>query len=448
MQTLNDYIKENYDSSPTWFKDVIGESWQQNRINNILSVKEYLSGKHLIKEKRMEYHNSKPFKPAAINMNYAKMITEFQTQFLLKNKLTLSCDNTETLKSIKDIYNKGKYPLFDPKLANAMIKAGEAYEYVYLDSDGNITSKLFDGADSYPVYNDMGQLIAFIHFYCIAGVSYYQVFTPETVTTYDDNGGNLRQTGEYENISGLPIPYIIPSELDELQGVSSIVDYIDLLDSMEKLISKYHDAFYKFLQPTPVIKGDPLNLGRDGEAKIDPNVVGYALQLKEDGGMEYLTGKMDYASLKALYDILKQSLLDIAGMPSVVMAGSEISNISEVSIKLLYSLSMIKAAMFEQYLKWGYNIRFEQIANILRLKGINIDVSGLEVIFEYNLPSNAKEVIENLKMLRDMDAISLQTLLGRSPYIYDTTQEMALIEQEGKKKEAVNDKDSQQETGE
>lgn len=433
MQTLQDYIKEKYNGSSTWFTEVVSESWQQKRINNILSVKEYLSGNHIIKQRQLEYHNNKPFKPSAIILNYAKMITEFQTQFLLKNKVTLSCDDIETLKILRDIYNKGKYPLFDPKLANTMIKYGEVYEYVYIDDKGNITSKLFDAADSYPVYDDAGNMIAFIHYYCINGVSYYEVFTDESVTTYCDNGGNLHKTGEYANISGLPIPYIIPSETDELMGVSSINDYVDILDAMEKLLSKYHDAFFKYLQPTPVIKGDPLNLGRDGEAKIDPNIVGYALQLKEDGSMEYLTGKMDYQSLKAMYDILKQSLLDVAGLPSVVMAGAEISNISETSIKMLYSLSMIKAAMFEQYLERGFNTRFEQIAKILKLKGIDIDVSGVDVIFEYNLPSNAKEVIENLKSLREIEAISLQTLLSRSPYIYDTTQELALLAKEGKK---------------
>ena len=432
MQTLQEYIKENYDGSNTWFTDVVSEQWQQKRINNILSVKEYLSGNHLIKQRQIEYHNNKPFKPSAIILNYAKMITEFQTQFLLKNKLTLSCDDIEALKVLKDVYMSGKYHLFDPKLANTMIKYGEAYEYIYLDDKGNITSKLFDGADSYPIYDDAGNMIAFIHYYCINGVSTYQVFTDELVTTYTDNGGNLHKTGEYQNISGLPIAYLIPSELDELVGVSSINDYVDILDAMEKLLSKYHDAFFKYLQPTPVIKGDPLNLGREGEAKIDPNVVGYALQLKEDGSMEYLTGKMDYQSLKAMYDILKQSLLDVAGLPSVVMAGSEISNISETSIKMLYSLSMIKAAMFEQYLERGFNTRFEQIAKILKLKGIDIDVTGIDVIFEYNLPSNAKEVIENLKSLREINAISLQTILSRSPYIYDTTQELALLEKEGK----------------
>ena len=66
------------------------------------------------------------------------MITEFQTQFLLKNKLTLSCDDIESLKILKDVYMSGKYHLFDPKLANTMIKYGEAYEYVYLDDKGNI----------------------------------------------------------------------------------------------------------------------------------------------------------------------------------------------------------------------------------------------------------------------------------------------------------------------
>lgn len=432
MQTLEEYIKEHYDGSSTWFVDAVSDSWQQKRVNNILSVKDYLSGNHIIKQRQIEYHNNKPFKPSAIILNYAKMITEFQTQFLLKNKLTLSCDDIETLKVLRSVYMNGKYHLFDPKLANTMIKYGEAYEYVYVDGKGNITSKLFDPADSYPVYDDTGNMVAFVHYYCINGVSYYEVFTDESVTTYTDSGGELRKTGEYVNISGLPIPYIIPSETDELMGVSSINDYIDILDAMEKLLSKYHDAFFKYLQPTPVIKGDPLNLGRDGEARIDPNIVGYALQLKEDGSMEYLTGKMDYQSLKAMYDILKQSLLDVAGLPSVVMAGAEISNISETSIKMLYSLSMIKAAMFEQYLERGFNTRFEQIAKILKLKGIDIDVSGIDVIFEYNLPSNAKEVIENLKALREIDAISMQTLLSRSPYIYDTAQELALLAKEGK----------------
>lgn len=430
MQSLQEYIKENYDGSNLWFEDVVADQWQQKRVNNILSVKEYLSGNHLIKQRQVEYHNNKPFKPSAIIMNYAKMITEFQTQFLLKNKITLACDDLETLKVMKDIYNKGKYHLFDPKLANTMIKYGEAYEYVYVDDNGNITSKLFDSADSYPVYDDAGNMIAFVHFYCINGISTYQVFTDELVTTYTDNGGELRKTGEYQNISGLPIPYLIPSELDELCGVSSINDYVDILDALEKLTSKYHDAFFKYLQPTPVIKGDPLNLGRDGEAKIDPNVVGYALQLKEDGSMEYLTGKMDYQSLKEMYNILKQSLLDIAGLPSVVMAGSEISNISETSIKMLYSLCTIKAAMFEQYLERGFNTRFEQIAKILKIKGIDVDVSGIDVIFEYNMPSNEKEVIENLKSLREIEAISLQTLISRSPYIYDTAQEMELLKNE------------------
>jgi len=441
MQTLNDYIIDNYDGSPTWFTDVVGEAWQQKRINNILNVKEYLSGSHLIKQRQIEYHNNKPFKPSAIILNYAKMITEFQTQFLLKNKLTLSCDDENSLEIIKNVYNKGKYALLDPKLANTMIKYGEVYEYVYLDEKGIITSKLLDGADSYPVYNDNGQMIAFIYYYCINGVSYYQVFTEDKVMTYDNKGGNLRLTGEFNNISGLPIPYIIPSELDELQGVSSIEDYIDILDAMEKLVSKYHDAFFKYLQPTPVVKGDPLNLGRDGEAKIDPNIVGFALQLQADGDMEYLTGKMDFNSLKVLYNTLKQALLDIAGLPTVVIGGAEISNISEVSIKLLYSLSMVKANMFEQYLKAGYTQRYEKIAKILDIQGIKVNVDGMEVIFEYNVPSNAKEVIENLKMLKDMNAISLQTLLNRSPYIYDTSQELVLIKGEGKKD--INDNDYQ-----
>jgi len=143
MQTLNDYIWDKYEGSNLWFEDEVAEQWQQDRVHNVLVAKEYLAGKHQIKKREIEYHNSKPFKPSAIILNYAKMITEFQTQFLLRNKLTLSLDDMENLKVVKDIYNKGRYHLLDTKLANTMIKYGEVYEYIYLDHRNRLKVNCF-----------------------------------------------------------------------------------------------------------------------------------------------------------------------------------------------------------------------------------------------------------------------------------------------------------------
>ena len=100
---------------------------------------------------------------------------------------------------------------------------------------------MFDGADSYPVYDDVGDMIAFIHYYCINGVSTYQVFTDELLLHIPIMAViYIKQV----NIRILVVCLLLnSSELDELVGVSSINDYVEILDAMEKLLSKYHDAF-------------------------------------------------------------------------------------------------------------------------------------------------------------------------------------------------------------
>lgn len=104
--------------------------------------------------------------------------------------------------------------------------------------------------------------------------------------------------------------------------------------------------------------------------------------------------------------------------PAVSLNNTDISNLSEVSIKLLYSLAQIKGTINEQYLKDGFIQRWEKIKKLLSFKGA--DVTGhIDCSFEMSIPQNEKEVIENLKTLREINGISLETLLAKTPYVYD-----------------------------
>lgn len=418
--TLNEYIKLNYDGSPTWFVDEVQRPYHRDRVMNMIDIKEYLNGKHAIKTRPDEVYNGRTFKTTKICLQYVKPILAFETSFLLKKPVTLVASDKKTLQAFKDVYAKGRYNSLDFKLLDKIVKYGLVFEYLYLDDNREIKSKLILPEDSYPVYDDNNNYIAFIEHYTVAssGVSYYNVYTDDLVITYDNRGGDLRKTGEYINLSGLPVPYRTMNEEDELQGRSDLEDYIDIIDSMEELLSKYHDAFFKFLNPIPVVTGTKLNIGENGEGAIDPNTVGYALQLDDGSKFDLVTNRMDYQSLKELFNTLKQCLLDISMTPAVSLNSQEISNLSEVSIKLLFSLAEIKGSLNATYLKDGFIQRWEKIRKLLQYKGIKVN-GDVDCKFEMSIPQNEKEIIENLQMLKDMGAISLDTLLANSPYIYD-----------------------------
>ncbi|GFR36053.1 phage portal protein [Thermobrachium celere] len=424
-QLLN-YIKSNGYNANSWFVEEVQKIWHNDRVNEALAVREYLAGKHKVLDRELSTWNGKKVKTKAVVLQYAKSLLNFQTSFVLKNPVTLTSSDTKTLEVLKEIYNKSRYNLIDYKLLEKLIKFGEVYEYVYLDNEG-IKSKIINKEDSYPVYDDKGNYIAFIEHYVSNGISYYTVYTDETVETYTDEGENLRKVGEYKNLSGLPIRYINPDDLDELKGRSDLEDYISILDTMEELISKYIDSFYKFLNPIPVLKGQRLI----DKNKPSVDVAGQVLQLDEGANFDFAITKMDYQSLKQLFDILKQSLFDISCTPALTFNASEISNLSETSIKMLYSLAEVKASMIVNVLKQGFYDRFKAIARILKYMDIEINYSVVDVVFEFNVPHNATEIINNLSTLKEIGAISLETLLAQSPYVYDVADELKKLGKEG-----------------
>ena len=58
-------------------------------------------------------------------------------------------------------------------------------------------------------------MIAFIQAYMVDGIDYYIVYSDDVVETYNNKGGQLRMTGRYANLSGLPIVYKTTNEINE-----------------------------------------------------------------------------------------------------------------------------------------------------------------------------------------------------------------------------------------
>jgi len=70
-----------------WFIDEVKSYHNQKRINEILDIKEYLSGKHKITQRPNEMWNGKVYEPRKIVLQYAKTLLSFQTNYLLKHPI-------------------------------------------------------------------------------------------------------------------------------------------------------------------------------------------------------------------------------------------------------------------------------------------------------------------------------------------------------------------------
>jgi SPP1 family phage portal protein len=433
MGTINGFIKD-FGYSNEWFVEYVNEVNNQMRVMGILDIKEYISGLHDINTRPNEMFNGKEFVPRRIILQYAKRLLEFGTAYLIGNKVTLT-GNEKVVEAIKSVYKNG-YDKLDFDLVHSVNRYGNAYEYVYV-KDGKITSKLIDVADSFPVVSSDNDYIAFVESYTVSNVTFYNVYYPDRVERYSNSGGTLQNRGTFDNLSGLPVLYRNDNPIDDVYGRSDLLDYKSILDSMEDLISKSTDAFYKHITGIPVIKGQQLT----GD-KLPTSVVGAGLVLDSDAEFAFVQNQFDHKAFETLYKHLMMSLLDISSTPGVVIGKVDISNLSEVSIKLLFSLSNLKAMIGEKYIKDGMKQRNEKIRRLLKLQGVvfeDAEWDTLDIVFQYAQPQSESDVIDNLKVLKDMGAISVESILGHSPYTTDVNTELLRLDEEGNKNTTVVD---------
>lgn len=433
MGTIDQYISD-YQYGNDWFVEYVNDVNNQLRIMNIIDIKEYLSGVHAINKRPNEMFNGKEFIPRRIVLQYAKRLLEFGTAYLIGNQVTLT-GNEKVVGAIKAIYKNG-YDKIDFDLVHSVNRYGNSYEYVYV-KDGKITSKLLDAADSFPVVDADNEYIAFVESYTINNVSFYNVYYEDRVEKYSNAGGTLQLRGTFTNLSGLPIMYRNDNPVNDVFGRSDLLDYQTILDSMEDLISKSTDAFYKFITGIPVVKGQQLK-GAEG---LPVDIVGGGLVLDDGADFAFAQNKFDHQAFETLYKHLMTSLLDISSTPGVVLGKTDISNLSEVSIKLLFSLSNLKAMISEKFVKDGMIQRHNKIRRLLELQGTKFtddEWNTLDVVFQYAMPQSEKDIIDNLEKLKTMGAISIESVLGHSPYTTDVNSEMARIEKETVKTENPN----------
>ncbi|MBT2667337.1 phage portal protein [Bacillus sp. ISL-4] len=440
---IQEYIKIVHNGNQEWFTEEVSHHVNQKRVLEVIRKREYLDGKHAILNRGVEDYNGKPYQPRKITLQYGKKVVELETTYLLKNPLTITGEEG-IVADLKKVYKKGKYDKIDYDILNNIVKYGNAYEYVFVNNKGNIQSKLIQPENGYPIYNDELEMIAFVEYYTSLESDFYVVYYEDKVEKYSTVGhAELTMINSFKNVSGLPIHYKNDNEMSQMFGKSDLDDFINIIDSMEDILSKFSDSFYKHHNPIAVVIGQSLT----NSEGLNQHIVGGGLNLDDGADFKMVSNELNHQAFEVIYKTLKQELINIASIPAVSLNATDVSNLSETSMKILYQLADMKAGINEKYLREGMEQRFEKVTGLMGRLGKSYDedtIESLDVVFHYARPVNESDVIDNIKKMYDMGAISIESILDIAPLINDSQRELERIQRQADK--SVTDKVTQGDT--
>lgn len=359
-----------------------------------------------------------------------KSVINFHTAYLVGNPVTIT-GTPKAVELLNKYYRNGIYSKVDWQILNDLMTYGNAFEYVYLDENQNIKSKVFRNQDSYPIYDENMKYSYFVEYWKNkqGGDEHMTIYFPTHVDTYFNNQLVTSKT----NYTGLPIHYTTmdKAEYDQF-GDSMMLDLIPIQDKIESLLSKLDDAITNLsLNPIGVITGAKVT----EQDMIDSNVSGAVLNLEEGNSFTYTNAEMDYRCIKYELDQLYQQFNLVAGIPSSILGQNNIANVSENSMSMVYQLTENRGKQNMNSLIAGFRERWERMRKLMNLTNNLIsddDFESLNISFNISKPIDTKQNMENMKMQYEMGALSKRTIMELSPYTTDSAQELQRLEDEGK----------------
>ena len=411
-------------TKPYWFEDVPFQREHQQRIGNVLDIKQYFLRIHKVLQRPNFKFKGEAYTTAKIVLQTLKIIENFHASYVLGNPVSITGEQG-IVKEFNRIYKKGRYNTADYQIAQDLAKYGNAFEYDYMDNNGVVKPHIIANETAYPVYDDAENYIAFVEYWKDAdtGTAHYYVYYPNKVQIWKDN---VIQS-EKPNLTGLPIHY---ASLDKTAynffGDAPMNDLIPIMDKIENLLSKLDDAI-------TTLSMNPIGVcaGRTTDTSVSKDMCGEMLVFEAGGNFQYANATLDYNSIKLELDNLIQQLYTIACVPSAVVGQSNIANVSEISLKLLFSQSDNRAKQMTKVLKDGFYLRFEYFRKLLALQNKTFsddDFDEVDVTFNYNRPVDTQSMMNELKTQYDMGAISKQTIIDLSPYTTNTALEMQRLQ--------------------
>lgn len=418
-----------------WFETEIDKIRYADRIRRVKKIDSYLAREHKVLERPDFQFKGHTYETAKIVLQTLKSIVKFHSSFICGEPVSITGDK-EFVSALNKIYRKGDYIEADLKIARDLISYADAFEYVYLDEDNKIRSKIIKNTDSYPLYDAEGKYYCFVENWTDSDtrLSYSNVYYPDRVEIY--RGRELVDTKE--NLTGLPIWY---SSLDKTKydnfGDPFLLDLIPIMDSVENLLSKLDDAVTTLsMNPFGVVSGQRI------KSEIPKDIVGVTLNLEDGGSFNYANATMDKDSIKLELDYLIQQFYAVACVPSSILGQSNVANVSETSITMLYQQTSNFNRQFITEMTKGFMQRMEYIRKLMEIQGQTVTdevFDSINFLFNVSKPVDNEANMNNMKIQYDCGAISKQTIIDKSPYTTDTALELQRLQDEAKVSQEIEE---------
>lgn len=352
---------------------------------------------------------------------------------------------------IKKVWKKNKLDYISKELAVAMMEETEAAEIWFYDEaepgywagtanekDG-LTKKIrvkvlarSKGDTFYPVYNAMGDMIAFCHEYSnkVNGkeTKYFDTYMADAI--YKAQQGDAGYVAELFPNSFGKIPVIYYS-----QSAPEWADVQQSIDRLEKLKSNHGDTNDYFSGPMVKVTGEVKGFAKKGEQ-------GKVIQLENGANAEYMSWDQSPKSLELEYQELKKDIYDMTDTPNLSFDNIKgLGVLSGTALKFLFIGAHMKASSKEEIFGKGIQRRINFI--MAAMASINTDfIQGgrlsegmaLDVapVFEYYLPKDEAGYIDMLTSASGGNPImSQKTAVSLNPLVTDPDNEMELMKQDG-----------------
>ena len=433
---LEEYIKIMYGDDPFWFQAEVAAPYHALRINRCHNNTAYLKGQHRVLRREDMLFKGEAYRVKKTLINYVKTVLRFHNSYLLGKPVSYSGEEN-IVKQINDIYRLGGYDATDYEVLDRVLKYGDAFEVIYQEN-GVIKSKVLDSTDCFPIYYN-GEYLGFIEHWTDVwtGIAYYTVYYPTHCDFWHNDGGELSMYDTKINVCGLPIHWHNFCDEDYNFGKDLLSDLIPIMDDIEDTMAKLGDSVYTLsMNPIPVATGQRI------DSSIPADAVGYVLNL-DVGSFEYANCQMDYNTINLYLNEMKKWLSDVACFPSVFSSNGNIANVSEVSIRMLFHMASLLADENKKWLNKGFRQRLEKFNIMLKMQGLDT-INGVEVVYNYNLPSATAETLANMNLLKQMGAISVETIMEKADIIVNKDVELKRIKKEEKVAEKKAEKQMEQ----
>ena len=389
---------------------------------------------------------------------YKNMVDE-KVAYLLSRDYSLSCENEEYVKKVKDVLGKH----FQYQLSGLGYEAsnkGIGWLQVYIDEEGNFKTMIIPSEQCIPIWRDNSHMelesmirvyetviweyekkktITNVEVWTTEGVSYYRLDGKLLIADYDKNNDNNGPVAHYKKgdmwYAWGKVPFIaFKNNRIELPDIKFVKTLIDAYDLSRSEAANYVEEVKNLIFILKGYGGEDISefmrvLNEDRAIPIDD---------PEDGGVDTLTPQMDITALREHYEQLKRDLIE-DGQSINKDLDKFGSAPSGVALKFMYSGLDLKCNALETEFKMGFE-------NLLYFINIYLSESSLgtyknidlDIVFNRDMEINESEVIENCQ--KSKGTISDKTIIANHPWAKDVEAEEKALKEQNKANLPFQDK--------